>query len=542
MVPVVVGKAFCWFHDAPGDVGVVICPGLGRDLRHAYRTLYLMAEMLAGEGYPVLRLQYSNTGNSDDEYNADYFEVCLKNVRDAFDWMKAKGIVKTVLFGFRFGALLIANLEDRRAQACIAVQPVTSGRKYLRELQVANGLHGFPNPGAGQVWENEDLCLRPEDRISIAQRAGSIGRSHDPLTLTVSGDGPEGSLPSSEMNVEGAADVSFIKSTFYNAIMESYEDVKIPTQELAEICAWLKRNLPSSARQHEGEAVDGAVLHGATWREYAVEVVSKPAMRGMLCEPAGLKRSSSTALIIGNLGWDPQFGMGRFNVQLARRLASEGVSVLRIDYLGLGDSDDLPAGQRNLIYATPRDREFKAAIDWMEARGFTNIGLAGHCSGAFYAFQAALKDKRVKFAFLVNVVCLKWSFQGSYAEYLRSAGKRFDDYVKYAMRALKYWPARIMPHKPMRSLAQRGAKIWFISGENDLTRRDVEHLFRPRRNRTKTYENIKFLEVPKVDHMLSTEEMRCSVVSSIAAELNSPVHTQITALRSRDRAQGVSTA
>lgn len=59
---------FCWLHMPwnlqAGDFGMVLCPPLGIDYVNTYPALRHLADRLAARGIPVLRSDYSGTGNS----------------------------------------------------------------------------------------------------------------------------------------------------------------------------------------------------------------------------------------------------------------------------------------------------------------------------------------------------------------------------------------------------------------------------------------------------------------------------------------------
>ena len=111
----------------------------------------------------------------------------------------------------------------------------------------------------------------------------------------------------------------------------------------------------------------------------------------MLCRPE--KHTSETAVIIGNTGHRPHYGIARFGTEFARQLASAGIASLRIDFAGLGDSIG-PNGKENVLshmLETDRTGDFSAAIDALEQLGYRSFIAHGLCAGAYHAFHAALR-------------------------------------------------------------------------------------------------------------------------------------------------------
>jgi pimeloyl-ACP methyl ester carboxylesterase len=107
-----------------------------------------------------------------------------------------------------------------------------------------------------------------------------------------------------------------------------------------------------------------------------------------------------------------RIGPNRMWVEAARRWAARGVPCLRLDAVGLGDSD----GDEGVFYRTSEfysqeiAEQVLAALDELESRGLPGQFLVGGlCSGAYWAFHAALADERVRGLILINLWSFVWS-------------------------------------------------------------------------------------------------------------------------------------
>lgn len=133
--------------------------------------------------------------------------------------------------------------------------------------------------------------------------------------------------------------------------------------------------------------------------EKAVLLGPRRAIVGVLTEPENKQPENNTAVLIFNAGLIHHAGPGRIHVKLARQLAKLGISSVRFDFSGVGDSsvrtDNLPV----LEVATREPRE---VMDDLQRRGFQHFILAGICSGAYSVFQTAIKDDRVMGGVLIN--------------------------------------------------------------------------------------------------------------------------------------------
>lgn len=83
---------------------------------------------------------------------------------------------------------------------------------------------------------------------------------------------------------------------------------------------------------------------------------------------------------------------GRLFVQAARALAQAGISALRFDFFGSGDSEG------SFDQATPNTEiaDLQAVIGWARQRGYTEIGVLGLSLGGAVSICAVSQNPRVK--------------------------------------------------------------------------------------------------------------------------------------------------
>ena len=135
-------------------------------------------------------------------------------------------------------------------------------------------------------------------------------------------------------------------------------------------------------------------------REEALLIGSDPAVVGVFTPAAdNAGGSSNMATICITAGLLHHVGPHRMHVLLARALAKEGISTLRFDLSGIGDSairtDDLIANEVPV-------QEINDAINMLESRGFSRFILFGICSGAMRAAKTALGNPKIAGIILVN--------------------------------------------------------------------------------------------------------------------------------------------
>jgi dienelactone hydrolase len=119
---------------------------------------------------------------------------------------------------------------------------------------------------------------------------------------------------------------------------------------------------------------------------------------GTLTRPTGATKG--TAILLLNAGVIHRMGPHRINVKLARRLAEDGFTVLRLDLSGQGDSD---APDGSLPFEQQAVKDLQEAMNHLQRLTHTDsFALAGICSGAHHGIAAAIDDDRLKALWMMD--------------------------------------------------------------------------------------------------------------------------------------------
>lgn len=127
---------------------------------------------------------------------------------------------------------------------------------------------------------------------------------------------------------------------------------------------------------------------------------------GILHRPDTVDESAChRGIVFLNAGSRYRAGPYRLYTQLARKLVRAGITVLRFDLPGIGDSEG------TLFDSTDYQRKFiehndssMAAITFMQEEvGVTDVGVAGLCGGAFAALRAGAADPRISSLVLLSL-------------------------------------------------------------------------------------------------------------------------------------------
>lgn len=113
-------------------------------------------------------------------------------------------------------------------------------------------------------------------------------------------------------------------------------------------------------------------------------------LAGTLSVPSPCR--GGVGVILLNAGMIHRIGPHRINVRLARELARAGTASIRFDLAGHGDSAR-PSG--SLSFQDQAIEDIRRAADALSgATGLQRFAVFGICSGAYHAFDAAVRDER----------------------------------------------------------------------------------------------------------------------------------------------------
>lgn len=410
---------FGWLHQATesflSDTAILLCPGLGRDASRAHRSYRIMANQFATEGYPTLRFDYPGAGDSCEIDGRECWTVWQQSVQTAADWLRANtGARRIVMIGLRIGATLAALAASIRDDVVglVLLEPVLRGKSYVSQLMVESRLRS-------------DSVTMPDDGLEIDGLCLDIGtvkslRQVDLRQVKLS-PGCSISIFSQFRTPVLAACVDAWRDTGVPIVLQNLGSLEAllrpchltdgPDADFGPILSWLHtaippRQIPRTAAMALPRSLMSriATLQPENSVESPLHFGENGHLVGVLCRPTE-DIPCDSAVIIGNTGGDPHYGLARFAVEFARRLAARGIASLRIDFAGLGDSISSPDGGEDLtqIFGIDRTPAFGAAIDMMKRLGFQHFALNGLCSGAYHAFLGALADDRVTALLSINL-------------------------------------------------------------------------------------------------------------------------------------------
>jgi pimeloyl-ACP methyl ester carboxylesterase len=438
---------FGWLHlpeeSARTGLGVVICKPFGYEAICAHGSIRAFADACASAGATVLRFDYTGTGDSSGtDTNTDAVAQWCDDIRAAMDALRQTGqVARLALLGVRFGALLAGMVADidPSVESLIAVAPVVSGRRYLRELrafQATASAEGSPSAdqprdeSKGLEVTGFSLSKAAVDHLTQVDLQRMTG--HTPIqSLVIDRDDLPAAKPWADALVARGTRVHYQVVAGFLGMVATPHAAQVPKDMLLAVTDYLavsgpRGKLPevaASPTDQWSDSMEVTTSDGSRLVERALYVDDGRTLFAISTELA--QRSERPlhghGVVMLNCGASSHIGPNRMYVELARRWAALGYSVLRVDLAGLGDSATRPGKNYNEVYPPGAMEDVSAAINFLRANfAVEHVTLAGLCSGAYHALRSAVAGLHVNTVMLVNPLTFYWK-QGSKLSDLQDA-------------------------------------------------------------------------------------------------------------------------
>jgi pimeloyl-ACP methyl ester carboxylesterase len=408
------GRPLFGFYHPPGDglwrgTGVVLCCPLGTDHTRSDRAYRHLAERLATAGFACLRYDPFGTGDSGgDGLAPGILRDWLDDVGVAVDELRARsGARQIALVGLRLGATLamVHAAERGDVDSLVLWEPCVSGAAFVREAVTFHKVYlrieplladaAPPQPGGEEALGLflPGVVIEALSQLDLLQTARCPARR----ALVIDGGNLAGRDALLGRLRELGATSELRTHTGQRFLITVSHRALVPEPVLDSIVGWLTdahppRETPAPpARGSTGVGPSGerALVFGAQKNLFGLITPADPARA----------RPGRPSIVIANAGCVNRSGPHRLSVRMARRWASLGFDVLRIDLAGIGDSPAPPGAPENVTYPPSGLGDLADAI---HAAGATRTIVAGLCSGGDYAFHLGARDARVEGAWILN--------------------------------------------------------------------------------------------------------------------------------------------
>ncbi len=425
------GRVHVELHPAVGTGGVprggvVLVPPFGWEAQASHRVRRIWAESIAATGFAALRVDLPGGGDSaDDDPQQDALTGWRDAVGEACRLLRARtGGGSVTVLGLGLGgvpALLAA--ADGAADGVVLWATPTRRRSAVRALRAFAAVQGDPDRSAtdGALWVNGFrlsagtlAALTAVDLAGVDVAGSPTARCRRVLLLGRDGAAPDARLADAlagrGVAVETAPGPGW--TTFVGHPMTA--ELPVPVRE--RVGTWLDADPVPSGPRSPGPGIAatpaagtvGLVRPGVSERVVRLRTPSG-ALYAVVTEPDVVR--DPRTLVLLNAGAVPCSGPNRLWARAARDAAAAGLTAVRLDLPGIGDSA-VPGEGASVdadFYTPERTRQVGQALDAIEGAGLpARFLLSGLCSGAYWSFQLGQLDRRVEAVLLLNPMALLW--------------------------------------------------------------------------------------------------------------------------------------
>lgn len=408
-------------------LGVVICPPLAQEGVGAYRALRVVAEQLEARGIAAVRFDPPGRGESAPVAPGEL----LGGARTAAGLLRAAGCTAIAYLGLASGALASCAAAEPGDLLVLWDAPM-SGRAWLRRQRSLATLTLGADRVADGVETIIGMDLEAEDAAAISAAPVAVPEGVRALALVRRGDpAPDGIAEAIE--VDGMDELLGVSSMIS----------RVPTAAIRA----LADRLAAEAESESASGSDSAALVApplASERRAAGIVesivhIGPHALFGIETAPDALP-ADAPAVLLHNGASEHRVGAADYQVQLARRLAADGVRVLRVDRRATGESGELGPDPDDLMFTREWIEDQDAMIAALDVPG-DRLAIAGLCVGAWMGSYAAPYRPRLIIGISQDVFRPRPAPRNEVVEFFR----RIDRVSPARKRARAIW-ARFAPH------------------------------------------------------------------------------------------------
>ena len=529
------GVVACHLTRPAADVGergvALLLPPVGYPYWSAYATVRGLAEALAGAGVTALRIDHPGTGNSPGNGWEARLETWQEAAAATADLVRPSSSAPLTIVGLQLGATLAMGAH-RPGDHLVLWEPVLAGRAFARSLRLMGQHAPEDGPLAGG--------------LTVGGSAFSTGLLEDLRTLTIEGRAPDDAVVVVPRGDRSTADrlarqgttVEVVEVAHPSPLEVPAEEAEVPVATVTAVVDAVLHRLdltPPGAVVDDGAAGPTPVPLRPTWTtadgttHQHVRLTSR-GLVGLLGTPDGRTADDlGTVVVFLNSGSEMNAGPGRAWVEYAESLNAAGVSTLRLDWSGWGESPD-GGHAPGRPYDAHGSQETREVVHELGSRG-ARVVLVGLCAGAWIALDVA-RFRRAGRAgpegpegpggldALAGVVALNpqlyWR-PGDPVEALitTTIERRTPDRVREERgRRWGVWSlldALGLPGREgrwLRDLGRSGVPVLMLFAEGDEGLRFLRTRLARRLRRTLAHGGLEVVEVPEIDHSMHRSWLR----------------------------------
>jgi alpha-beta hydrolase superfamily lysophospholipase len=429
-------QSFAIHHPAPAGrrAAVLFCPPFGWDEVCSYRVLRAWSQRLSATGHHSLRLTFPSTGDSaGTPRDPDRLAAWIGSVDAGARWLReASGASSVIVVGFGLGGAIAyaATAASAPIDGLVLWSTPARTRNLVRQLKA------FSQMELDTFFSDLEAPAPLVDELE----AGGFLLSHQTLDdlsaldltkLELTGRLPRGALLlerdglavdarlAEALQRDGVA-MTTAPGDGYAAMTSHPQHATMPEETILRIAQWISQPDVAPRSEHPVASVDPQTRPSAELELDGRRISETPfqldrpggTLSGVLTLPEedpGVEGRPCAVFL--NAGAARRIGPSRMWVEAARRWAARGIPSLRLDSVGIGESDGPPTPypEDGTLYDPAFVTDVTATLDELQRRGVGDrFLLVGLCAGAYWSLYAGLDDPRVDGMALLNLVAVVW--------------------------------------------------------------------------------------------------------------------------------------
>ncbi len=402
------GALFLCDYGKESSSCVIHFPAFAEEMNKSRHLVHLQAEALAHQGYRVLVLDPFGTGDSEGDFSEATPHRWVADYNFLISLLVEQGVQHFVAWGLRAGCLLAGAVAQQSPvfDRFLFWAPVLDGKlmftQFLR-LRIAasmmSGQRETANELKSLISDGESLVEiagygihpdMPEQLEGLSLRVNDFAKAEQVFWVDINSREVELNLPARRL-VEQLSDVLLVdvKNVLGDAFWGTQELVSNPEliTQTASLLGPALCGPPAltSVNTTEGESKPLKVICNGV------------ALSCLLHEGAGANLSDTAVIVVVG---GPQYRVGshRQFLLLSRHLAAQGITSVRFDYRGMGDSSGELLGFESV------DDDIRSVVDALliHKPSIKRVVLWGLCDAATASVFYAPSDKRVAGLVLLN--------------------------------------------------------------------------------------------------------------------------------------------
>lgn len=516
----------------PGSTGVVICPPFGQEHVLAYRTERLLAARLSEHGVASVRYDHPGSGDSVVGPTADAHR---EGARLAAEALRTAGCTRIVYVGLASGALVAAAAadEDPEAAGLVLWDPPRSGRSWLRAARAlaAVSVAGAAARAGAAVATSPDgtvtivgADLPPEQAAAVGGLTYPTGPAHRMPVLVALRRDADQRLPTGYER----AGVDIVTVDGHEGLLGvSSLSARIPAESVRTVGEWVTRRVPSEPLTAPVDIAPTTIAVVDAEVEERLVRVGPHELFAVDTRPRDAGADTPTVVLL-NGSSEHRIGVSRMQVELARRLAAQGIRTLRVDRRGTGETGSVRPHEQSLLFTQEWVDDVDHVLDHL-ALPAERVGVVGLSVGGWLGLRVAPG----RAGFVVGLSQADYrsvpAQPGSVAAEDAAAPTRIPSRRDSVVAAVK----RHLPYRVALALARRGhlqfvepvlhpplaagTDVTLVLGAGDAA------VFRARGGATAAHRmahlpgTLRVLELPDADHAMFGRATREAAIEAVVA-------------------------